>query len=557
MLAVVDRQRGLFDAAWCSDLLPEGSIYSLLAEHGDRIVRDEDFAECYSERQGRPSIPPSLLAKVLLLAYRDGLSDERAMEAVRFDLRWKVALDLPVDHPGFHPTSLVRFRARLLLHGMERLVFERSLELAAELGLLEGAAEQIVDSTPMLGAAAVQDTATLVRSGVRKLLDAVEAADGEAAEELASGLRFDYSRPRVKPEGDWQDRDARMELLAEVARDAERALRAVEEDDELAADAAIAEAARLLREIVGQEFEVEDDEVPRPRGGRRRRQIVSAHDPEMRHGRKTPARRFTGYKLHAAAAAEAPILTAITLSPANEHDGHHAGALVDQQPERRRPKRLIGDTAYGNVEAREQLEQRSVSVLAPVHSSSPKDGTIPKDEFAIDLDTDTVSCPQGKTTPIYKPRPESAQRERRAGRPLRANRLRALPAASALRAGRPARHPHQPPRGPAPGRAQGVIRPRRARPSQAHQAANRAAARTHRAPLPRAQEPLPRGSKIDPPGHLDRGPRQPPPDRSRPARPRGIASADRRPKTHARSPRSAESGTRKRPFFRGLRRRQQ
>jgi transposase len=296
MLAVADRQRGLFDAAWCSDLLPEDSIYSLLAEHGDRIVRDEDFAECYLERHGRPSIPPSLLAKVLLLAYRDGLSDERAMEALRFDLRWKVALDLPVDHPGFHPTSLVRFRARLLLHGKERLVFERSLELATELGLLEGEAEQIVDSTPMLGAAAVQDTATLVRSGVRKLLDAVGATDAEAAEELAAELRFDYSRPRVKPDGDWQDKAAREALLAEVARDAERALRAVEEDDELIEAERIAEAAGLLREIVGQEFEVQD-EVPRPRQGRRTRQIVSAHDAEMRHGRKTPARRFTGYKL--------------------------------------------------------------------------------------------------------------------------------------------------------------------------------------------------------------------------------------------------------------------
>jgi transposase len=402
MLAVADRQRGLFDAAWCSDLLPGDSIYSLLAEQGDRIVRDEDFAGCYSERRGRPSIPPSLLAKVLLLAYREGLSDERAMESVRFDLRWKVALDLPVDHPGFHPTSLVRFRARLLLHGMERLVFERSLELATELGLLEGEAEQIVDSTPMLGAAAVQDTATLVRSGVRRLLDAVEASDGEAAEELAAGLRFDYSYPREKPEGDWHDPDARMELLAEVARDAERALRAVEGDDVLAAEAAVAEAARLLREIVGQEFEVQDDDVPRPRRGRRRRQIVSAHDPEMRHGRTTAARGFTGYKLHAAAATEVPILTAVSLSPANEHDGHHAGALVDQQPLGRRPKRLIGDTAYGNIEARERLEQRSVSVLAPVHTTSPRDGTIPKDEFAIDLEADIVTCPRGNTAPIYK-----------------------------------------------------------------------------------------------------------------------------------------------------------
>jgi transposase len=188
MLSVADRQQSLFDAAWCSDLIPEDSIYSLLAEHGDRMVRDEDFAECYCERPGRPSIPPSLLAKVLLLAYRAGLSDERAMEALRFDLRWKVALDLPIDHPGFHPTSLVRYRARLLLHGNERLVFERSLELATELGLIEGEAEQIVDSTAMLGAAAVQDTATLVRSGVRRLLDAVGAADGEAAEELAAGF---------------------------------------------------------------------------------------------------------------------------------------------------------------------------------------------------------------------------------------------------------------------------------------------------------------------------------------------------------------------------------
>src|SRR6184192_2074068 len=212
MLRVADGQQGLFDAAWCLALLAEESIYALLAEHGERIVRDEDFADCYSERHGRPSIPPSLLAKVLLLAYRDGLSDERAMDAVRFDLRWKVALDLPVDHPGFHPTSLVRFRARLLLHGKERLVFERTLELASELGLLSGPAEQILDSTPMLGAAAVRDTATLVRCAVRKLLDAVKLADSQAAKRLRCGLRFDYSRPRVKPTGDWQDRDARMGL---------------------------------------------------------------------------------------------------------------------------------------------------------------------------------------------------------------------------------------------------------------------------------------------------------------------------------------------------------
>ena len=83
--------------------MAENSIYALLAEHGERIVRDEDFVECASGRWGRASVASSLLAKVLVLAYRDGLSDCRAMEALRFDLRWKVALDLPLDHPGVSP----------------------------------------------------------------------------------------------------------------------------------------------------------------------------------------------------------------------------------------------------------------------------------------------------------------------------------------------------------------------------------------------------------------------------------------------------------------------
>lgn len=182
------RQQGFFDAAWCGSVVDPESFYGLLAEHGHRIVRDQDFAPCYSENRGRPSIPPSHLAKILLLAYREGASDEQAMERVRFDLRWKVALGLPLDHSGYHPTSLVRFRARLLLHGLERLALERSVALAAELGLLEGQVEQIVDSTPMLGAAATQDTVRLVRSGVAKLIDAVAGADAEAGGAWPAGL---------------------------------------------------------------------------------------------------------------------------------------------------------------------------------------------------------------------------------------------------------------------------------------------------------------------------------------------------------------------------------
>src|SRR5512144_1676756 len=199
MLAMTSGQVGFFDAAELARPLPEGSFFALLAEHGDRIVRDEDFAACYSERIGRPSIPPSQLAKVLLLQYRSGASDEQAMECVAWDLRWKIALGLAIDHQGWHPTSLTKFRARLLLHGKDRVALERTLELARELGMLDGPVEQIIDSTPMLGAAATQDTVRLVRHGVRKLLGAVASADEQAAGELERALEFDYARPGDKP----------------------------------------------------------------------------------------------------------------------------------------------------------------------------------------------------------------------------------------------------------------------------------------------------------------------------------------------------------------------
>ena len=174
----------------------------------------------------------------MLLQHRTGVSDEQAMESVAWDLRWKIALGLPVDHQGWHPTSLTKFRARLLLHGKERVALERTLRWPRSSGCSRGTAEQIIDSTPMLGAAATQDTVRLVRHGVRKLLDAVGAVDEDAAGRLDDGLEFDYARPGEKPDCRWREKAERERMLTRVAEDAERALRAVEQADGLLGDEA-------------------------------------------------------------------------------------------------------------------------------------------------------------------------------------------------------------------------------------------------------------------------------------------------------------------------------
>ena len=401
MLAIQSGQVGMFDAAVLARPLPEGSFYALLAEHGHRIVRDEDFAECYSAGMGRPSIAPSLLAKVLLLQHRTGLSDEAAMQAVAWDLRWKIALGLAVDHDGWHPTSLTKFRARLLLHGKEALALEATLRLAEQIGLLDGTVEQIIDSTPMLGAAATQDTVRLVRHGVKKLLDAVAAVDQDVALRLDDGLDFDYAKPNDKPDCRWREKAERERMLTRVAQDAERALQALERADGLLDDEVVASAHRLLRELIGQDFDIDDDGVPRLHRGTASDRIISTVDTEMRHGRKSQHQRFDGYKLSAAVTnSPQPLITAVAVAPASEQDGPQAAPLIDDLPEQWRPQRVLGDTAYGIGPVRAQLAQRDIEVLAPVPPGAAMDGRLAKRDFHIDLDAGTVTCPAGQVTQI-------------------------------------------------------------------------------------------------------------------------------------------------------------
>ena len=391
----------MFDAAVVMGPLPEGSFYALLAEHGDRIVRDEDFVECYSSGMGRPSVPPSLLARVLLLQHRTGVSDEQAMECVRWDLRWKVALDLAVDHQGWHPTTLTKFRARLLLHEKEGLALANTLRLAGELGMLDGTVEQIMDSTPMLGAAATQDTVRLVRHAVKKLIDAVIAVDEQAGRVLVDGLEFEYHKPGEKPDCRWREKAERERMLTRVAQDAQRALAAVEQADGLLEDEQVTAAHHLLRELIGQDFEIDPDGIPRLHRGTASDRIISTVDTEMRHGRKSSSQRFDGYKLSASATnSSEPLIVAVHVAPGCEQDGPQAKHLIDAQPEDHRPERVLGDTAYGNGAVRAELAQRGVDVLAPVPENPAGEGRLGKQEFTIDFAAGTVTCPAGHTAQI-------------------------------------------------------------------------------------------------------------------------------------------------------------
>ena len=155
-----------------------------------------------------------------------------------------------------------------------------------------------------------------------------------------------------------------------------------------------------MRELIGPDFDIDEDGVPRLHRGTRQDRILSVHDPEMRHGRKSRQQRFDGYKLSAAATSGAErLITAVEVVPANAQDGRQAAALVEHQDEQTRPERLLGDTAYGTGPVRAKLAEHDVEVLAPVPEGPAKPGRLTKRDFTVDLEAGLVICPAGHTAP--------------------------------------------------------------------------------------------------------------------------------------------------------------
>lgn len=371
-------------------IVPENSLYYGLSQ-ADEIFRDELFADTYSF-SGRPSIPPSRLIKVLLLQFYDKVSDREAENRALYDLRWKVALGVSVGESGFDYSALSRFRARLLLHKKERAAFEEILGAAIAKGLLPGnSAKQIVDSTYVLGAGAVQDTYTLIRMAVRKLLKAVgQRIDIPAL--LPKPLNLDY-QSRKKPKINWEDPAERNKLLNELYEDSLNIIDAV---DKLKLNKQEQELRDILATVAVQDIEQQADGTVKIKKGVAKDRVISTTDPQMRHGRKSSARLFDGYKTHTAIESENNFITGIEITPGNAHDSEALAPLLEKQPETQKPDKILCDMAYGTGKNREDIANRQIKLICPVPTDSGRNGCFPKSAFKIDLDAQTCQCPAGK-----------------------------------------------------------------------------------------------------------------------------------------------------------------
>ena len=447
-------------AVVCDGRVAENSIWAVLHRECHRLFPEEMFSDLFSER-GRHSVPPSIVAVVMVLQRLFGLSDREAVSAFEFDARWKYAAGgLDLDYGSFAHTVLVDMRARLASSERPKRIFEVTVEAAGAAGLV--GAKRVLDSTPLYDAVATMDTITLIRSAIRGLLKVADPAlEVELRAVMTSG--DDYASSS-KPHIDWDDTEARAALIDSRSCDGYACLMHL---DGQPLDDEVADAAVLLATVMGQDLDEADGKFFIARGVAKDR-VISTVDPTARHGHKTSARGYDGHKGHVATDPDSEIITATKVTPANAGDASVASELIEdliaeaakkkadankddtdavttdvttdaatdaatdgpsvevpakmyddivadaeaaaaadaaedvaagEGPKAAEPT-VYGDAAYGTGAFQSRLEGAGIVSGCKTQPPVAPGGHYAKDRFGIDLDAGTVTCPNNVVVPI-------------------------------------------------------------------------------------------------------------------------------------------------------------
>ena len=415
-------------------LVPAGSMFAFLAAHRAGVFPDADYADLFAPPGfGRPSLPATRMAAVLALQTLHDYSDRETAEAVRFDVRWKVACGLAIDDQGFDPSSLVYWRKRIARSERPHRVNDAVRKIVEETGVLKGRRRRAVDSTILADGVATQDTVTQLVAAIRRVAREVPGA----AEQIAVVCTgHDYSVPG-KPKIDWDDPAAKEALVSALVNDANALVDAFK-DAELGE--AAASALALLALVAGQDVEPAEGSdgtdgrwrIARKVAGDR---VVSTVDPDARHTRKSPEARRDGYRAHVAADPETGIITDEKLTraagtensdpavaeeflaagtgspdvpgPGGTADGQIPGGAGEPDEGQATGDGLAwyGDSAYGTGDLRGAIDDAGHdAVIKPKPMQAPVEGGFTVDDFTVSEDNGTVTCPAGHTVTLSRTR---------------------------------------------------------------------------------------------------------------------------------------------------------
>lgn len=404
-----DPQRSFLDVSFLAESLFDGTDpYSLFHQEILPALQAKrgELEAMYCLDNGRPGIDPVLVAGVTLLQFMEKAPDRRALEQVRFHLGWKHALDLPVDYAGFHATSLVNFRQRLLAHEQSRLVFDVILQGLEGKGLVQRRGRQRLDSTHILGLVSNMSRLEVTRETIRLFLQMLERR-----QRLTEAPGWELLRERyLDSEIPWRHmtKEALAEKFHQAGRDMQTLIAWVQSQEHWDEQ----DKTGLLERVFAEQFEVVAA-ASQVRKGECPGAVKNPHDPDVQWAAKDTDKKtaWVGYKMQIAEtvpeeeASKNPkgqptsqFITEVTTTEAIASDLDGRERLEGQQEQHGlgRADTLYVDTAYVTDDTLGQAQQQGRQLIGPARGSCNTSGELfTAEAFDVSIAERRAICPVG------------------------------------------------------------------------------------------------------------------------------------------------------------------
>jgi IS5 family transposase len=352
-------QSSFGDLARAARSVPQDHVLLRMKAVADWAAVEQKLAGYYDPREGRPSWPPAVMVRMLILEHYADLSDREASEQVAYNLLYRSFVGLGVDEAVPDDTTLVRFRTRLGEAGV-REVFDLLNRQWERAGLI-GTERRVVDGSHLWGKVARRSWVSLMREGRTLVVEALTAVD----EKRGQDLRERYVPPpeQREPRGEealGEERERTRELL-EAVKDVE--------------DERVRERSRLLEAMLGQ------GDWP-----------VSFVDPDARWGHKAEDKPFCGYKTHEGIDPDSRMVTAVEVMPGNANEAVRTGELLRRDSVGVASGAvIIGDGLYNNATTVGQVQGAGGrACFSGLKAERVSDG------FEYDAAADQMICAQSK-----------------------------------------------------------------------------------------------------------------------------------------------------------------
>jgi Transposase DDE domain/Transposase domain (DUF772) len=393
-------------------LVRRAKLFVWLRAHRHELFDDEfqgELAAAYQQSpKGQPPVPPAQLALATILQAYTGASDDEVVEACVMDRRWQVVLDcLDAGRAPFAKGTLVGFRARLIAHGLDRRLVERTVALAkSKGGFGDRALRAALDASPLWGAGRVEDTINLLGHALRKALgviarqqgrglswnQGIQALAAEADVAVLGGASLKAAMDR-----DWDDPVARDQALGVV-------LAALEQVEGFVADhqldsPGVQRTLGAARQVVGQDVLVQDGQPPTLKRGVAKDRRISIEDPQMRHGRKSRSHLVDGYKRHVLRDLDSGLVPAVAVTAANIPEAAGATQIRDDLAAQQLTlAELFIDRAYlSSVLVQDRPNGLEIVCKAWRVHNGPR---FAKTDFTLDFGRHLLVCPAGQQMPF-------------------------------------------------------------------------------------------------------------------------------------------------------------